>query len=78
MDMNEKTDRRASFVVYNSAVEGVDSEQLGVGNILRGTAAKPLTIFEKKASLINAELDKFGMGRYQWYAQLCKQDFPRS
>jgi len=32
---------------------------------LKGTAAKPLTTFEKKAALINAEMDKFGFGRYQ-------------
>jgi hypothetical protein len=28
-------------------------------------AAKPLNTFEKKAALINAELDKFGLGKYQ-------------
>lgn len=39
---------------------------LSIGNILKGTAAHSLTPFEKKAALINAELDKFGMGRYQW------------
>jgi MFS family permease len=39
---------------------------LSIGNIIKGTAANPLTSFEKKAALINAELDKFGMGKYQW------------
>jgi len=33
--------------------------------IMRGTAAKPMNTFEKKAALINLELDKFGLGRYQ-------------
>lgn len=42
-----------------------DSPDISLGAILRGTAANPLTIFEKKAALINAELDAFGMGRYQ-------------
>lgn len=38
---------------------------ISLGAIIKGTATKPLTTFEKKAALINAELDKFGMGRYQ-------------
>lgn len=38
---------------------------VSLGAILKGTAATPLTIFERKAALINAELDKFGLGRYQ-------------
>ena len=50
--------------VYNE-VERVSTPDLSIGAILRGTAATPLTTFEKKAALINAELDKFGMGRYQ-------------
>ncbi|CAI6333978.1 unnamed protein product [Periconia digitata] len=36
-----------------------------LGTILRGTAEKPLTTFEKKAALVNHELDQFGMGKYQ-------------
>lgn len=39
---------------------------LSMGNVFKGNAAHSLTTFEKKAALINAELDKFGMGRYQW------------
>ena len=50
--------------VYND-VELASSEDLSFNAILRGTAAKPMNTFEKKAALINAELDKFGMGRYQ-------------
>ncbi len=50
--------------VYND-VERVSTPDLSFGAILRGTAATPLTTFEKKAALINAEMDKFGLGRYQ-------------
>jgi hypothetical protein len=46
-------------------LEAVSSTDISFGTILKGTTAKPLTIFEKKAALINAEIDKFGMGRYQ-------------
>lgn len=51
--------------IYNE-VELTSETDLSFGSILKGTAAKPLTTFEKKAAFINAELDKFGMGRYQW------------
>lgn len=50
--------------IYND-VELASSEDLSFAAIIKGTAAKPLTTFEKKAALINAELDKFGLGRYQ-------------
>jgi hypothetical protein len=48
-----------------SKLELVSEDNLTFNAILRGTAATPLNTFEKKAALINAELDKFGMGRYQ-------------
>ena len=38
---------------------------LTLATILKGTATSPLTTFEKKAALINIELDNFGLGRYQ-------------
>lgn len=50
--------------IYND-LETASSEDLSIGAILRGTAAKPMNTFEKKAALINVELDKFGLGRYQ-------------
>ncbi|KAL5116866.1 hypothetical protein ACEQ8H_005218 [Pleosporales sp. CAS-2024a] len=50
--------------IYNH-LETISSENLTFGDIIKGTAAKPLTTFEKKAALINGELDKFGLGRYQ-------------
>ncbi|OAK99194.1 MFS general substrate transporter [Phaeosphaeriaceae sp. SRC1lsM3a] len=48
-----------------SDVELASSEDLSFAAIIKGTAAKPLNTEEKKAALINAELDKFGLGRYQ-------------
>lgn len=50
--------------VYND-LETASSEDLSFNAILRGTATKPMNTFEKKAALINVELDKFGLGRYQ-------------
>jgi hypothetical protein len=50
--------------IYNN-LELVSSENLTMTAILKGTAAHPLNTFEKKAALINAELDNFGLGRYQ-------------
>jgi hypothetical protein len=50
--------------IYND-VERIDHTDLSFAAILRGTAANPLTTFEKKAALINVEIDKFGMGKYQ-------------
>jgi hypothetical protein len=60
----EKTHSRVQIPIYND-VELVSETDLSFGAILKGTAANPLTTFEKKAALINAELDKFGLGRYQ-------------
>tara|TARA_R110002003_G_scaffold722_2_gene21321 strand:+ start:3988 stop:5553 length:1566 start_codon:yes stop_codon:yes gene_type:complete len=50
--------------IYNN-LELVSSENLTFSAIIKGTAAHPLNTFEKKAALINAEIDKFGLGRYQ-------------
>lgn len=50
--------------IYND-VEAASSEDLSLGAILRGTATKPMNTFEKKAALINVEIDKFGLGKYQ-------------
>ncbi|CAJ2512646.1 Uu.00g007650.m01.CDS01 [Anthostomella pinea] len=50
--------------IYNP-LETVSSTDLSVGAILKGKAANPLTKFEKKAALINVEIDNFGLGRYQ-------------
>lgn len=59
--------RRESAVdipIYNN-VELVSETDLSIAAIMKGTAAKPMTTFDKKAALINAEIDKFGFGRYQ-------------
>lgn len=60
----DKKHVESQIPIYNN-VELASSEDLSFGAIIRGTAARPLTTFEKKAALINAELDKFGLGRYQ-------------
>jgi hypothetical protein len=49
----------------NPDIEHADQTDLSFAAILRGTAANPLNTFEKKAALINVEIDKFGLGRYQ-------------
>ncbi|KAK5947673.1 hypothetical protein PMZ80_001827 [Knufia obscura] len=46
-------------------LQQASEEDISIGAIIKGTATKPLTTFEKKAALINAELDKFGLGKYQ-------------
>ena len=59
-----KTHSKVEVPIY-SDVERVQETDISLGAILKGTAANPMTTFEKKAALINAELDKFGLGRYQ-------------
>ncbi|WWD21402.1 hypothetical protein CI109_105887 [Kwoniella shandongensis] len=49
----------------HSDIPLVDEKDLSFAAIMKGTAATPLTIFEKKAALINAEIDHFGFGKYQ-------------
>ena len=52
--------------VYDDDLESeVPDTDLSFASILKGTAASPLTTFEKKAALVNLELDNFGIGRYQ-------------
>ena len=55
---------KVEIPIYND-VERVNQTDLSFAAILRGTAANPLNTFEKKAALINVEIDKFGMGKYQ-------------
>jgi len=65
LDIDEKVamDRR---IPVNNNLNVYDQTDLSFSSILKGTAANKLTVFEKKAAYINAELDAFGMGRYQW------------
>jgi hypothetical protein len=60
----ERPHSNVQIPIYNK-VELASEEDLSIGAILKGTAAHPLTTFEKKAALINAEIDKFGLGKYQ-------------
>lgn len=60
----EKTHGGIEIPVIND-VERADKTDLSFAAILKGTAANPLNTFEKKAALINVELDKFGLGKYQ-------------
>jgi len=46
------------------AVERSGSYQDGLG---RDPEMEGLTLYEKKALLVNRELDAHGMGKYQWY-----------
>ena len=65
LDTDEKRAPPGPQIPIYNRVELASELDLSLASILKGTAAKPLTTFEKKAALINAELDKFGMGRYQ-------------
>jgi len=67
MDDKQKLEGKRPSVqipVYND-LELASETDLSLAAILKGTATKPLNVFEKKAALINVELDNFGMGRYQ-------------
>ncbi|KAK5461049.1 hypothetical protein LTS15_003112 [Exophiala xenobiotica] len=65
LSTDEKRAPKQTIPLYND-LELVSENDLSLGAILKGTAARPLTNFERKAALINAELDKLGMGKYQW------------
>lgn len=68
---SDKTNK-AIDTPFHSDGESVTEADISVGAILKGTAAVPLNTFEKKAALINAEINKMGMGRYQiWIWFLC-------
>jgi hypothetical protein len=64
VEQPENARPKVEIPIYND-VERVDQTDLSFAAILKGTAANPLNTFEKKAALINVELDKFGMGKYQ-------------
>lgn len=60
----ENSRTQVEVPIYND-VERVAETDMSFAAILKGTAANPLTTFEKKAALINVEIDNFGLGRYQ-------------
>ncbi|KAG9959781.1 sugar transporter-like protein, partial [Aureobasidium melanogenum] len=64
--LRHMSSNQAEAEVGQATVAVAPEAGLSVGNILKGHSAHNLTPFEKKAALMNAELDKFGMGRYQW------------
>ncbi|KAL7419004.1 hypothetical protein Q5752_006689 [Cryptotrichosporon argae] len=65
-ELNEKADLEYGTQNHSHAIQEVDQPtHLSVGDILRGSAHSALTPFERKAALINEEIDKFGFGRYQ-------------
>lgn len=64
--LRHMSSNQAEAEVGQATVAVAPEAGLSIGNILKGHSAHDLTPFEKKAALINAELDKFGMGRYQW------------
>ncbi|KAJ6145434.1 hypothetical protein N7470_009329 [Penicillium chermesinum] len=45
---------------------GGEQTHVSIGEVMQGSAVEELTIFERKAALINAEIDKLGFGKYQW------------
>jgi len=65
LDTDEKVARNPGNVPIYNELELASETDLSVSAIMKGTATKPMTNFEKKAAMINAEIDKFGMGRYQ-------------
>lgn len=68
-ETNYEEKRRLSHARVQETLNQLDNPsetEISFGAIIKGSAANPLTPFEKKAALVNAELDKFGFGRYQW------------
>ncbi|KAK5029526.1 hypothetical protein LTS07_005988 [Exophiala sideris] len=61
-------DDKANYPEGEDDVQEVAPEKhvhLTVADMLKGTASHDLTPFERKAALINAEIDKMGFGKYQ-------------
>jgi len=53
LSTDEKRAPKQTIPVYNE-LELASENGLSIGSILKGTAARPLTNFERKAALINA------------------------
>lgn len=57
-----------SSSVLNKEDSPGDPDRLNYQNgHLRDPEMEGLTLYEKKALLVNRELDSHGMGKYQWY-----------
>jgi len=50
---------------FEKPLDVIDHYDLSFAAIMKGEAASPLTVFERKAALVNLEINKFGFGRYQ-------------
>lgn len=46
---------------------GPDGKMTEFQDIINDPEMDGLTLYEKKALLVNRELDSHGMGKYQWY-----------
>lgn len=64
---SDKKNAHLTEVPIHNDLQWADKTDLSLGAIIKGTATKPLTTFEKKAALINAQINVFGMGKYQIY-----------
>lgn len=47
-----------------------DGKPIEYHGIINDSEMEGLTLYEKKALLVNRELDSHGMGKYQWYRLL--------
>lgn len=63
--MTSEKDVQVHDLPIENELQLADHTDLSFGAIIKGTATKPLTTFEKKAALINAQINAFGMGKYQ-------------
>ena len=58
------TDQESSVNFKNDSPEG---NAIKFNGSLQDPEMEGLTLYEKKALLVNRELDSYGMGKYQWY-----------
>ncbi|KAL9045004.1 MAG: hypothetical protein Q9214_001899 [Letrouitia sp. 1 TL-2023] len=65
-----RTRRSSSFELSPEAVAlmASDDEPVKDGGVATDVEMEGLSLYEKKALLVNRELDSHGMGRYQWWA----------
>lgn len=65
-----RTRRSSSFELSPEAVAlmASDNEPAKDGGVATDVEMEGLSLYEKKALLVNRELDSHGMGRYQWWA----------
>ncbi|KAL7424646.1 hypothetical protein Q5752_000330 [Cryptotrichosporon argae] len=59
-------EKARAFASHHDDASSDDASDMSIRAILKGTAHKRMTTFERKAELVNEEINKFGFGRYQW------------